>query len=48
MDLTMGQRRAVTIKLAKPYRGADKSKKGEILDTLVKVAGYNRCYAGWP
>ena len=47
MDLTMGQKRAVTNKLAKSYRGAGKNKKSEILDTLVQVTGYNRCYASW-
>jgi hypothetical protein len=47
MDLTMGQRRAVTCKLAQEYRGADRKSKGRILDTLVEVTGYNRCYAGW-
>jgi transposase InsO family protein len=47
MELTMGQRKGVTTKLAKQYRGASKKKKGEILDTLVNLTGYNRCYAGW-
>jgi hypothetical protein len=47
MDLTMAQRRAVTKKLAQQYRGADRKTKGQILDTLVEVTGYNRCYAGW-
>jgi len=47
MELTMAQRRAVTRKLAQQYRGADRKTKGKILDTLVEVAGYNRCYAAW-
>lgn len=47
MELTMRERRAVTNKLAKEYRGAGKKKKSEILDTLVQVTEYNRCYASW-
>jgi len=47
MEWTMVQRRAVTRKLAQEYRGADRQGKGKILDTLVKLAGYNRCYAAW-
>jgi IS30 family transposase len=47
MDLTMRQKRAVTVKMAREYRGAGKKKKTEILNTLVQVTGYNRCYAGW-
>jgi hypothetical protein len=47
MELTMKQRRAVTVKLAREYRGAGKKKKSAILDTLVQVTGYNRCYASW-
>jgi hypothetical protein len=47
MEWTMVQRRAVTKKLAQEYRGADRKCKGKILDTLVKLTGYNRCYAGW-
>jgi len=46
-ELTMGQRQGVTVKLAKRYRGASKEEKGRILDTLVKVTEYNRCYASW-
>jgi len=46
-ELTMGQRKGVTAKLAKRYRGASKKEKGRILDTLVKVTEYNRCYASW-
>lgn len=43
----MAQRRAVTQKLAQQYRGANRKKRGEILDTLVGLTGYNRCYAAW-
>lgn len=43
----MGQRKGVTVKLAKQYRGASKKEKRRILDTLVKVTDYNRCYASW-
>lgn len=47
MNLTMEQRRAVTGKLAQEYRGGDRKTKARILDTLVELSGYNRCYAGW-
>jgi hypothetical protein len=47
MEWTMAHRRALTKKLAQGYRGADRKGKGEVLDTLVKLNGYNRCYAGW-
>lgn len=47
MELTMNQRKGVTVKLAQQYRGASKKKKGEILNTLVEVSGYNRCYASY-
>jgi hypothetical protein len=47
MEWTMAQRRAVSQKLAQEYRGADRKAKGRLLDTLVKLAGYNRCYAAW-
>ena len=47
MEWTMAQRRAVTQKLAQQYRGASRKRRGQILDTLVGLTGYNRCYAGW-
>jgi hypothetical protein len=47
MEWTMAQRRVVTKKLAQEYRGADRQGKGRVLDTLVKLTGYNRCYAAW-
>ena len=47
MEWTMAQRRGVTGKLAQNYRGADRKTKGQILDTLVQLNQYNRCYAGW-
>ena len=47
MDMTMEQRRAVTGKLAQEYRGGDRRTKARILDTLVGLTGYTRCYAGW-
>ncbi len=43
----MAQRRAVSQKLAQEYRGADRKAKGRLLDTLVQLTGYNRCYAAW-
>jgi hypothetical protein len=47
MEWTMAQRRAVTKKLAQKYRGANRKARGQILDTLVELNQYNRCYAGW-
>ena len=43
----MGQRKGVTVALAKRYRGASKKEKGRILDTLVGLTGLNRCYVSW-
>jgi hypothetical protein len=37
MDLTMEQKRAVTVKLVGAYRGAGKKKKSKIFDTVVQV-----------
>ena len=47
MDLTMRERRAVTWELAKPYHKALKKEKGRLLDEMVRLTGYNRCYASW-
>jgi hypothetical protein len=43
----MEQRRAVTAKLAQEYRGGDRKTKARILDTVLDLAGYNHCHAGW-
>ena len=43
--LTLKEKQAVTGKLRKKYGQASKTEKGEIIDWLVEVAGYNRKYA---
>jgi len=43
--LTLKQKQAVTRKLRKKYKQASKAEKGEIIDWLVDLAGYNRKYA---
>ena len=45
MGLTMREKQAVTKQLALSYRRASKGKRGEILDWLVELTGYNRSYA---
>lgn len=45
MGLTMREKQAVTKQLALSYRRAGKEKRGEILDWLVELTGYNRSYA---
>jgi transposase InsO family protein len=45
MGLTMSQRQAVTKQMALKYKRATKKQKGEILDTLTELTGYNRSYA---
>jgi transposase InsO family protein len=45
MGLTMRQRQAVTKEMALKYKRATKKQKGEILDTLTELTGYNRSYA---
>ena len=45
MRLTLSARQAVTNELKKKYNQATKAQKSEIIDWLVKVAGYNRKYA---
>jgi len=46
MGLTMKERQAVTREMADGYRRATKRHKGEILDTLVTLTGYNRSVRG--
>ena len=45
MGLTMREKQAVTKQLALSYRKASKREKGETLDWLVELTGYNRSYA---
>ncbi len=45
MGLTMRQRQAVAKQMALKYKRATKKQKGEILDTLTELTGYNRSYA---
>jgi len=41
----MAEKHAVTRKLAEEYRRASKRRKGEVLDTLCSITGYNRDHA---
>jgi len=43
--LKLKEKQAVTRKLRKKYKQGSKKQKGEIIDWLVEVAGYNRKYA---
>jgi transposase InsO family protein len=45
MELSMGQRKAVTSKLAAAYRRGSKSDKSRILDELTELTGWNRDWA---
>ena len=45
MGLTMKQKQAVTRQMAEEYMRSTKKRKGEILDTLTELTGYNRAYA---
>ena len=45
MGLMMSERRAVIKAWSSQYRKAGKKEKGRILDELVALTGYNRCYA---
>ena len=45
MRLTMKERKAVTQKMQERYRRARKKQKGQLLDELVALTGYNRWYA---
>ncbi|MGF3499658.1 MAG: transposase, partial [Candidatus Methanosuratincola sp.] len=43
----MQSRLDVVVEAAKKYRQASKKGKGEILDSLVNLTGYNRAYASY-
>ena len=45
MGLTMKEKQAVTRQMAEEYKRSTKKSKGEILDTLIELTGYNRSYA---
>ena len=45
MGLTMKEKQAVTRQMALGYKRATKAQKGDILDTLIQLTGYTRCYA---
>jgi Integrase core domain len=45
MELTMGQREAVTAVIARRYEQASKAKKGLILDELCATTGWHRSHA---
>lgn len=45
MALTMSEKQAITRELAGRYRRAGRNAKGAILDQVVDLTGYNRCYA---
>lgn len=45
--LTMAERKKITKIMAQRYQKANKKEKGRILDEIVALVGYNRCYASW-
>ena len=45
MALTMKEKQAVTKQLGLKYKKATKKEKGQILDSVIDLTGYNRSYA---
>jgi hypothetical protein len=45
MELSMGQRKAVTRAIVRRYAGASKADKGRILDELCATTGWRRSHA---
>ena len=53
MGLSMVERKAVTMQMAKRYQKATKTEKGRMLDELCPLTGWTRRHAiraigGWP
>lgn len=47
MGLTLSQRRAITEELAQRYQRAGKKERGEMLDQITALCGYDRSYAAF-
>ena len=45
MSLTLTARQSVVKELSKKYRKATKKEKSKIIDNLISLTNYNRCYA---
>ena len=45
MSLTLTSRQSVVKELSKKYRRATKKEKSKIIDNLISLTNYNRCYA---